>query len=186
MAAKVSSISPRTANHLVMSLIAFRFMAALPLMTCILMSQYTAALMLLLLALLTDFLDGRVARWADVGKSIHPFADATADFTLVMAGFTAFVMNDVYPVWMLIIFATVFTQFVLTSRRQRPIYDPVGKYWGVFLFMVMSATLLMPTETTTAAATGSVIVFTCVALLSRIRHLLKHHQSKKSYFRSYF
>lgn len=66
----------------------------------------------------------------------------------------------------------MFGQFVLTSRRARPIYDPVGKYYGVFLFCAVGVTLLLPYAAVRQALLVAILGFTVASLTSRALFLL--------------
>ena len=48
----------------------------------------------------------------------------------------------------------MFLQFVVTSGLERPLYDPVGKYYGAALFAAVSITLISPN----AAIHGAVLM----------------------------
>jgi len=45
---------------------------------------------------------------------------------------------------MLLLIGAMFLQFILTSGLRRPVCDPVGKYYGVFLFAAIGVTLALP------------------------------------------
>ena len=141
-----SHTNERPGTIIVSIIIAIRFVAA-PLFLYTFANDPTAwALCIFLVAVLTDALDGHVARRL-VGASpfLGPYSDAVADFFLVLAAFSAFALKGLYPFWMLLLIVVMFAQFVLTSKLARPIYDPVGKYYGVFLFCAVGVTLLCPT-----------------------------------------
>lgn len=95
------------------------------------------SLALFLVAILTDAIDGYLARKYNATSSIGAYLDVTADFILVLAGFLAFVYMGVYPYWILIIIVFMFIQFLVTSKFQILIYDPLGKYYGSFLFLMI-------------------------------------------------
>ena len=101
------------------------------------------SLIIFLLALVTDFLDGYISRKWDVCSSKGAYFDITADFILIMAGFSAFVIRDIYPFWIIIIIVSMFIQFIITSKSKILVYDPVGKYYGVFLFIIIFIDLII-------------------------------------------
>jgi len=102
------------------------------------------ALTLFLFSCVTDYIDGYLARRLGVCTVLGSYLDATADFLVVLASFTAFVRQGVYPWWTVLVIVSMFLQFIVTSKLGRPIYDPVGKYYGTFLFAAIGVTLLWP------------------------------------------
>jgi phosphatidylglycerophosphate synthase len=156
----------------VSGVIAVRLIAA-PLFLYTFLSDLTTwTLGIFLIAVFTDALDGYVARRLVGSAFLGPYSDATADFVLVLAAFAAFVIRDIYPFWMLLLIVAVFIQFVLTSRLDRPVYDPVGKYYGVFLFVAIGVTLIWPHAMVCRAILVSILGFTVASAISRAMFLL--------------
>jgi CDP-diacylglycerol--glycerol-3-phosphate 3-phosphatidyltransferase/cardiolipin synthase len=154
-------------------IIASRFVAALLFLYTFANDLTAWALGIFLVAVSTDALDGHVARrLGGASPVLGPYSDAVADFFLVLAAFSAFVLKRLYPFWMLLLIVAMFGQFVLTSRRARPIYDPVGKYYGVFLFCAVGVTLLLPYAAVRQALLGAIVGFTVASLISRAIFLL--------------
>jgi phosphatidylglycerophosphate synthase len=102
------------------------------------------SLIILIFAVLTDGIDGYLARKLDSTSSFGAYFDVTADFILIMAGFSAFILNGIYPFGLLLLLIFMFLQFVITSKAHVPIYGPLGKYYGSFLFLVVFITLIFP------------------------------------------
>ena len=154
-------------------IIAIRFIAA-PLFLYTFASDLRAwALCILLVAVFTDALDGRVVRRLGGASPFWgPYSDAVADFFFVLAAFSAFVLKGLYPFWTLLLIVAMFAQFVLTSRLARPIYDPVGKYYGVFLFCAVGVTLVLPYAAVRQAVLVVILGFTIVSVISRAMFLL--------------
>jgi CDP-diacylglycerol--glycerol-3-phosphate 3-phosphatidyltransferase/cardiolipin synthase len=73
---------------------------------------------------------------------------------------------------MLLLIVAMFAQFVLTSRLARPIYDPVGKYYGVFLFCAVGVTLVLPYAAVRQAVLVGILGFTAASVISRSLFLL--------------
>jgi CDP-diacylglycerol--glycerol-3-phosphate 3-phosphatidyltransferase/cardiolipin synthase len=69
-------------------------------------------------------------------------------------------------------FTVMFAQFVLTSKLARPIYDPLGKYYGVFLFCAIGATLALPHPSVYLAVMAFILGFTIASVISRTMFLL--------------
>jgi len=110
----------------------------------LLSNQGLWAVCLLLFACVTDALDGHLARRLGASSSFGAFFDVSADFLLALTAFSAFVARGIYPLWTPLLIASMFLQFILTSRFGWPLYDPVGKYYGAFLFASVGATLVLP------------------------------------------
>ena len=76
-------------------------------------------------------------------------------------------MKGLYPLWMILLIVAMFIQFVLTSRLERPVYDPVGKYYGLFLFCAIGATVALPDAVVRQAVLVGTLGFTAATLISR-------------------
>lgn len=121
-----------------------------------------------LFACFTDAFDGYLARRLGVGPSLGPYFDATADLILIAAAFSAFVVKGTYPLWTLLLIVGMFLQFIWTSGRAQPLYDPVGKYYGVFLFAAIGVTLAFPRPALCSVVLVGIVGFTAASLVSRI------------------
>jgi len=134
------------------------------------------ALCLFLCACFTDAIDGYLARVWAVSPSLGAYFDAGADFFLTLMAFSAFVIKGIYPFWTLAIISAMFLQFVLTSGLRQPLYDPVGKYYGVFLYSAIGITLAFPQDAIYNGMPVIISAFTIISAASRFVFLLKHHQ----------
>lgn len=172
--------SPKRPGTIIVSfIIAVRFIAA-PLILYLLVNDQTVwALSIFLVAVFTDALDGHVARMLGSASPLFlgPYSDAVADFFLVLAAFSAFVIKGLYPFWILLIIIAMFAQFILTSRFAQPIYDPVGKYYGVLLFCAVGVTLVLPYTPVRQSMLAIILGFTIASLISRAVFL--HDYTKK-------
>ena len=93
----------------------------------------TAALGVLLLIVMSDLLDGCLARKLNTASPLGAYFDVFADFVVVQSVFSMFVIQGMYPIWVYLLIVVMFAQFVLTSAGlTRIVYDPVGKYFGGF------------------------------------------------------
>ena len=129
--------------------------------------ERTWATGLFLLACFTDAFDGYLVRKLGVVPSLGPYFDATADFVLIAAAFSAFVVKGTYPLWTLLLIVGMFLQFIWTSGRVQPLYDPVGKYYGVFLFAAIAVTLAFPRPAVCDMVLIGIVGFTAASLVSR-------------------
>ena len=73
------------------------------------------ALLFFLLACLTDFLDGRIARQRNQISDFGKIMDPVADKILVIGIFLAFVQMQLVPAWM--VFVIIIREFLITSLR---------------------------------------------------------------------
>jgi CDP-diacylglycerol--glycerol-3-phosphate 3-phosphatidyltransferase/cardiolipin synthase len=163
----------RPGTIIVSIIIAIRFLAA-PMFLYTFANDLTAwALSIFLVAVLTDALDGHVARrLGGASPFLGPYSDAVADFSLVVAAYSAFVLKGLYPFWVLLLIVAMFAQFVLTSRLARPVYDPVGKFYGVFLFCAAGVTLVWSCTAVRQAVLVVMLGFTIASVISRAMFLL--------------
>jgi phosphatidylglycerophosphate synthase len=103
--------------------------------------QLDAALICLAAAMLSDVVDGPLARRLGVASRTGAYFDVGADFAVIVAGFAAFVSIDVYPLWPLGLITLAFALFLSSSRLGPTIYDPVGRHIGGILFVAIGAVL---------------------------------------------
>jgi phosphatidylglycerophosphate synthase len=168
-----SHTNERPGTIIVSIIIAIRFIAAPLFLYTFANGLTTWALCIFLVAVFTDALDGHVARrLGGISPFLGPYSDAVADFFLVLAAFSAFALKGLYPRWLLLLIVVMFAQFVLTSRLARPIYDPVGKYYGVFLFCAVGVTLVLPYAAVRQALLVIILGFTIASVISRATFLL--------------
>jgi phosphatidylglycerophosphate synthase len=162
----------RLGSFLGSGLILFRLAAALAFPYVFLAGARVWALGIYALAVLTDALDGCVGRRWGGRPFLGLYSDAIADFVLVLASFSVFAVKGIYPFWVLLLIVAMFAQFVLTSRRDRPVYDPVGKYYGLFLFAAIGMTLLLAHTAVYIGMQVGMVGFTVASIVSRAVFLL--------------
>ncbi len=93
------------------------------------------SIFIFVLAVATDAVDGYVSRKLDVVSSNGAYFDVLADFILILSGFSGFVINGFYPLWLIIIIVLMFLQFIITSKFRIPVYDPIGKYFPLYSYI---------------------------------------------------
>jgi CDP-diacylglycerol--glycerol-3-phosphate 3-phosphatidyltransferase/cardiolipin synthase len=162
----------RLGTIIVSGVIAARIIAAPLLLYTFTRGRRWLALGIFLCAVLTDALDGYVGRRLGGRPVLGPYSDAAADFLLVLAAFSAFALKSIYPPWTIFLIVAMFVQFVLTSRLKRPLYDPVGKYYGVFLFAAVGLTLALPHPVVNTGVLVGIVGFTAASIASRSAFLL--------------
>jgi len=103
----------------------------------------SVAITLLLLAGLTDWVDGRLARRFNATSAIGEHLDVIADFIIILSAFIAFVFAGFYSYWVPVIIVLMFVLFYVTSDGMKLQKDTIGKYYGAFLYLVAIMTLLV-------------------------------------------
>lgn len=136
------------------------------------------AILVFLLAVITDAFDGYSARKLGVASDYGAYFDIVADFILVLVAFLTFIIIGIYPYWLILLIILVFLQFILTSKLKVLVYDPVGKYYGAFLFAVILVTLISP-PTFYSFLLIATILFTIISLISRYLFFIFRKTVKK-------
>ena len=153
------------------SLVSASRIAAAPFLHHLIVSgRFRDAAVLLGCAAASDILDGALARRLDAETGAGAWIDVTADFALVAAGLAGLVTAGAAPVWVPLLAVLMFGQFVISSWRGGPIYDPIGKYYGGFLFGVLGVFLLAPDAAVWYAAPLAVAAMTAASIGSRVTH----------------
>lgn len=124
----------------------------------------------------TDLLDGYVARKLKVASKLGAYYDAGTDFILITGIFTVFTLSNYYSVWMLILIAASFSQFVLSSLYTEKIYDPLGKYFGSALYLGIALTLVFPFQAMFTFVEYSFLVFALTSFITRTVNLTNIHR----------
>ncbi len=135
--------------------------------------QVLLSILIFIIAVGSDALDGYLARKLKAVSSWGGYLDIVADFILVIFSFTAFVLLGIYPSWVLILIVLMFSQFIITSRFKKPVYDPIGKYYGGFLFSIILLTLIFPNNELYLILSVLILIFTLISISSRIYFFLK-------------
>ena len=132
----------------------------------------SVACALFLLAVGTDFLDGRLARKFGVTSKFGAYFDATVDFIFILVIFGVFVNFGLYPDWLLSLMFLMYLQFLLTSFFAKKIYDPIGKYYGSLLFAGIGLTLIFSDQLTFDVVTYGIVISTLTSIISRLTYFL--------------
>jgi phosphatidylglycerophosphate synthase len=134
--------------------------------------QILISIGILILAGITDILDGFIARKKGSTSIRGAYLDVTADFILIVACFIVFVFVGWYDPLILVLIILMFMLFVGTSGLKKPVYDPVGKYLGAYL-MVMILISLIFSETFVRQILVFVLLIICVSsIFSRLTVIL--------------
>ena len=148
--------------------------AALPLFIYLYNLGNTAACLgILAFCAATDYFDGYAARKLNATSRFGAYYDATTDFILIMGIFTIFTADGFYPIWLVLLIAAAFIQFLATSFLTKKLYDPVGRYLGSALYIGVALTLLWPTQTVFDFVQYAFAGFFLVSMASRIISLTR-------------
>lgn len=142
-------------------------------------TQKAWALGVFLIAGITDVLDGYLSKKRRLmyTTAFEKYYDPILDYFLIVLIFLAFVMKKIYPNWVVILLSGMFFQFILTSGLKHPVYDPVGKYYGAFLFAVIGLTLTFPHHFVYTTLLISVLVMTGISITSRLSFFVLKRRS---------
>lgn len=165
--------------YVVQSITVIRILLAFAFLYFYFINLTILAISVFIVAGITDILDGWVARKLNECSDFGCYFDVSTDFFLVLIAFISFVIDGIYPYWVIIIICFVFLQFILTSKFKILIYDPVGKYWLVFLIIVSTITLIFPYNYVYFIMLTAIITYTIVSLTFRINVLYKLTKKSK-------
>jgi phosphatidylglycerophosphate synthase len=139
---------------------------------------YAAILFLSLLC--TDFLDGYLARRLRLSSKFGTFFDVVTDFILIFSMFLVFNFKGFVPYWVLILIASFFAQFIVTSVYWGKIYDPVGKYYGSLLYGAIGLRFIISGQIFYDVATVVITGFTAASILARVLYLCSNARSRRA------
>ncbi len=105
---------------------------------------YLVSLMIIIFTGVTDAMDGYIARKISATSDIGAYLDVISDFIFILACFLAYTINDWYDPLVLLLIIIMFCMFIGTSGLKKPVYDPVGKYLGAYLMVMIFLSILSP------------------------------------------
>lgn len=153
--------------------------AALPLFVYLYnLTNVVPCLILLAFSACTDFFDGYSARKLGATSKFGAYYDATTDFIIVIGIFVLFTAYGFYPIWLPLLIAASFIQFMATSFFAKKIYDPIGKYIGSALYIGIVLTLVFPIQATYSFVQFAFVGFFLVSIGSRVISLARNRDSK--------
>jgi phosphatidylglycerophosphate synthase len=148
-----------------------------PVFFCAFMLDFTEmSAFLYIAAFASDIVDGRLAEREGIilRSTLEAYLDPMADFVFILMSFYAFTLRHIYPAWILVVFVFMFLFFVISSNNREPLYDPVGKYYGVFLMTAIGVTLLFPTDPVSYCVLLLIIAYTLGLVIYRTVFLWKN------------
>jgi phosphatidylglycerophosphate synthase len=116
---------------------------------------------------ITDLLDGFLARKLNVTTKFGAYFDAATDVVFVIAIFTFFASQGLYPFWLPLLIAASFLQFVSSSIYAKKMYDPIGRYIGSALYIGVVLTLVFPSQAMFSFVQWAFVGFLAASLASR-------------------
>lgn len=162
-------MSPAFGRALPSALSGVRLLLAPLLWMVLLAGDHRAGAAVLALGAATDIADGELARRLGVASAAGAWLDVWADFFLVIAGLSALAVRGALPWWPVAVPVAVFAAFLATSRRPRPVYDPVGKAYGGVLMGSLLVGLLLPDAAVHGALLLAVTALSGLVLSARLR-----------------
>jgi phosphatidylglycerophosphate synthase len=132
-----------------------------------------ACLILLAFCAASDFLDGYLARKLNITSRFGAYYDATTDFILTAGIFAIFYAQGYYPLWLPLLIAVSFAQFLATGFFVKKTYDPVGRYLGSALYIGIVLTLVWPIQAVFAFVQYAFVAFFLVSIVSRLVSLTR-------------
>ncbi|WP_209627187.1 CDP-alcohol phosphatidyltransferase family protein [Methanobacterium petrolearium] len=149
------------------TLTSVRFIAAPIFFYTFLNDLFVASVFLLVLSLITDAFDGHVARKLNVTSDMGAYLDVAADFILILACFLAFIILGWYDPLILLLIIAMFLLFVGTSGLKKPVYDPIGKYLGGYLMIMVFISLLFPESLIRKILLIVLVIMCLISIISR-------------------
>ena len=141
-----------------------------------------------LASIVTDVIDGYVARKLRATSKLGVYLDVVVDFLFITGMYLSFSFNGIYSPWLLLIIVFVFTQFIVSNIiLKQIIYDPIGKYFGSILFggigitilisdQVISNLIIFSDQVVYTMVTVFLVIFALTSLLSRFLYLLRQRK----------
>lgn len=111
---------------------------------------FISTVIVFILICATDFMDGKIARKMKVTSRLGGFLDVTADFIFIISSNTVLAINNVIPLWFIVVILAKFIEFLVTShiiKRHRNIYNSVfifdyfGRIAAVNFFLIPGVAL---------------------------------------------
>ncbi len=131
------------------------------------------AVIIFSIAVITDIIDGIIARKLDICTTFGSYLDVTADFLLIFIIYISFIIDGLYPIWLLFLIVFMFIQFVITSRLKKPIYDPIGRFIFLILIIMVFITFISSEYSICNINCFVFLGFSIISLISRFKSLNK-------------
>ncbi len=134
---------------------------------------YFYSLLVFLLAILTDFLDGYLARKMNVNSNKGAYIDVTADFIFISTCFLGMGIKGWYPLLLPLLLLVMFSLFIMSSTLEKLIYDPAGKFFGSFLMLAILISLIFPYQFVWNILLILVLAIASISIFYRFKFILR-------------
>ncbi|MDI6643694.1 MAG: CDP-alcohol phosphatidyltransferase family protein [Methanobacteriaceae archaeon] len=132
-----------------------------------------SSFIVLIIALSSDIIDGYLARALDETSNQGAYLDVAADFFLIITCFSGFSIRGWYPPLILLLITVLFILFIATSKQEKPVYDPLGKYLGSILMGIILLSFLIIDVIFRQVMLIIIILFSLVSIITRLLFLKK-------------
>jgi CDP-diacylglycerol--glycerol-3-phosphate 3-phosphatidyltransferase/cardiolipin synthase len=133
---------------------------------------YLVSLLIIIFTGVTDTLDGYIARKLGATSDIGAYLDVISDFIFILACFLAYTINGWYDPLVLLLIIIMFCMFIGTSELKKPVYDPVGKYLGAYLMLMIFLSILSPKILVMQILLIMLIIICLASVISRFSVLI--------------
>ena len=126
----------------------------------------------------SDVLDGWLARFLNASSNSGVLIDASADFLVLGLGFFHYADLGFLSFLLLFLMSASFIQYVITLKS--PICDPLGKFVGTVLYILLALTMLFPNEPTRFIITVVGVIYVSASVVSRLNRLIICNQRSRA------
>ncbi len=123
------------------------------------------------LAVLSDILDGHLARKYDLIVDNGSKIDVICDFLFIFLSTIALVLIDLAPAWFLLIIILKLLEFFITSGIKTLKYDKFGTYVAYMFYAFPIVAILITSKNITLILTIIITVCAIASSLSRIKNM---------------
>ncbi len=141
--------------------------------------QILISIGILVFAGITDILDGFIARKQGSSTNKGAYLDVVSDFILIIACFIAFVVVGWYDPLILVLIILMFMLFIGTSGLKKPLYDPVGKYLGAYLMVMIFISLIFTEPFVRQILVFVLLIISVSSIVSRITVLIRRNKGNQ-------
>ena len=127
-----------------------------------------AALGLYVLILVSDAVDGAVARRLGAVTRFGACADVIADMIVILGLLSVLAVVRSIPWWAPVPPAVVAAVFFASSSRGSPSYDPVGRHYGTMLYVLIGVLLAGIGHSLSSAVCAAILAFSLMVLAGRV------------------
>jgi phosphatidylglycerophosphate synthase len=139
--------------------------------------QIIFSLIILVTAGITDVLDGWIARKMGAYSNIGAYIDVVSDFIFILVCFLAYVIRGWYDPLILILIVLTFILFIATSGLKKPVYDPVGKYLGGYLMVMILIPLIFSEPYLRQILVDLLIILSSCSIISRLTLFIRYKKN---------